>query len=152
MAGASVETISQILKDYYIGGRRIEAVKVTVWSCPEHKHPVHDKYGRFCLAAEALGTECEDLSECPHVVERKFKDGCAVCKVSRYEDVLDYETVRMDETGFVYGDPVYKAKLFTDLEWELSQSVLLLGLDLSRTTYGDTPKVTIPLHMTKGGE
>lgn len=151
MAGATLETLSNVLKEFYMGPPRIEAVKVTVWTCSKHRHPVHDRYESVCLAAEALGTECEDLSECPHVVERKIADGCPECKTSRYADVLDYETVKMDESGFVYGDPVYVAKLFTTMEWELTNSLFLLSLDMNRQTYGDTPKVVVPLHITEEG-
>lgn len=143
---ATLDTLSQILKDIYMGPPRIEAVKVTVWTCSKHKHPVLDKYESVCLAAEALGGECEDLDECPHVVERKVKDGCTECKGSRYEDVLDYETVKMDETGFVYGDPVYVAKMFTTMEWELSRpSMVLLSAMQSEVNKG--LKVTIPLTL-----
>lgn len=148
---ATLDTISQILKDIYTGPPRIEAVKVMVWTCSKHKHPVNDKYERVCLAAEALGVECEDLAECPHVVERKIKDGCAECKRSRYEEVLDYETVKLDEAGFVYGDPVYEARVFTTMEWELSRPIMA-RLSAMQKEVNKGPKVIVPLQVKEADD
>lgn len=150
MAGTTVDILSQILRDVYMGPARIEAVKVQAWTCSKHRRPKYDQYKEVCLAAEALGVTCENLSECPHVVSRKIKNGCPECKTARWADVLDYDTIKIDETGFVYGDAVYVAKLFTTMQWELEQSMLLLREDMSRTHYGDTPKAVIPLH--RGGQ
>jgi hypothetical protein len=128
MAGATISALSDMLKSIYLGPARIEAVKVTAWTCSKHHHPVRDVYEEVCLAAEALGTECEDLYECPHVVSRKVKDGCSECKTSSYEAVIDYSTLWIEDDGTLHGDPVYVAKLFTTMEWELNQPLLLSEL------------------------
>lgn len=147
---ATVAGLSEVLRSIYMGPPRIEAVKKTAWTCSKHRKPVLDKFEDVCLAAEALGTECHDLEECPHVVQRKVKDGCPECKTARFADVLDYETVKMDETGFVYGDAVYEAKLFSTLEWEMRQELILLKEMMNRQVYGEKPRLVLTWDGTDG--
>lgn len=117
MAGTTLSTLSQILRDVYMGPARIEAVPVKVWTCSKHRHPVNDRYEEVCLAAEALGIECDDPYECPHVVSRKVSDGCSECKTSEYATVLDAMT----------GEEVWEAKLFSTMQWELERNSILLS-------------------------
>jgi hypothetical protein len=148
MAGTTLEALNNILRDVYMGAPVIKAVPVQVWTCSKHRRPVLDQYEEVCLAAEALGEVCEDMYECPHVISRKVKDGCAECKTSRFADVLDYETVWMDESGFVGGDTVHVAKLMTTMQWELSQpSILLRVMEGSKLPPSEAAKVVLPLHI-----
>lgn len=121
---STLETLSNCIRDFYIGSSRPSYRLERRWTCPSHKRPHYAQYEERC----EFDPKCSDY-ECPHTYEVMTDPGCPACQDAEWEIVLDKN-----------GEPIVHYERRTALQDSLNQEVFflkeMLREDTKREVYG----------------
>jgi hypothetical protein len=109
VAGATLSTLSDILRDHYIeDGITFSVLKE--WTCSMHERPKRAEYELVCLS----GLPCDYPDDCPHAEQVVSYPGCPECKSSEWVDVLDEE-----------GDNIMEVRMHRGLKGFMNEPLLM---------------------------
>lgn len=116
---STLDTVSNILKDYYLGPSRPIYRLEREWTCPTHDRPHYAKYEEVC----DFDPKCHDY-ECPHTYEQMTDPGCPACQDAEWKIVLDKN-----------GEPIVHYEQRTALIDQLNMQSVLLSSMMKESIY-----------------